>query len=147
MPTATPISRAGIGVTKPAAGVMQTNPATTPEQVPSTLGLPRMIHSMAGPSQAAGGRGKMRGREGAGGQAAGIQGAAGVEAEPADPQHGGPDGRVRQVVRRHRLAAVAQPLAQHQGADQRRDAGTDVHDRPAGEIQRPAAASVACLLP
>ena len=25
---------------------MQTSPATTPEQAPSTLGLPRMIHSM-----------------------------------------------------------------------------------------------------
>ena len=48
------------------------------------------------------------------GQTAGGQGAAGVEAEPADPQHGGADGRIGQVVRRHRLAAVAQPLAQKQ---------------------------------
>ena len=38
---------AGMGCTKPAAGVMHTRPATTPEAVPKTLGLPRVIHSMA----------------------------------------------------------------------------------------------------
>jgi len=36
---ATPIARAGIGVTYPAAGVIQTNPATTPEQVPKIDGF------------------------------------------------------------------------------------------------------------
>ena len=39
------MTKAGIGVTKPEAGVMQTSPATTPEQAPSTLGLPRKAHS------------------------------------------------------------------------------------------------------
>ena len=34
-----------VGVTNPAAGVMTTNPATMPEQKPSTLGLPRSTHS------------------------------------------------------------------------------------------------------
>ena len=34
-----------MAVTKPEAGVMQTSPATTPEQAPSTLGLPRKTHS------------------------------------------------------------------------------------------------------
>ena len=34
------------GVTKPEAGVMHTRPATTPEHVPRTVGLPRKIHSM-----------------------------------------------------------------------------------------------------
>ena len=33
-----------MGVTKPEAGVMHTSPATTPEQVPSTVGLPRRTH-------------------------------------------------------------------------------------------------------
>ncbi len=37
--------RAGIGFTNPAAGVMQTSPATAPEQAPRTVGLPRVIHS------------------------------------------------------------------------------------------------------
>src|SRR6476660_3856575 len=36
------------GVTKPAPGVMTTSPATAPEQKPSTVGLPRVIHSAAG---------------------------------------------------------------------------------------------------
>ncbi len=45
-PAATPIPKAGIGWTKPAAGVMQTKPATAPEAAPNTLGLPREIHSI-----------------------------------------------------------------------------------------------------
>src|SRR5687767_2657605 len=39
---------APLAVTKPAAGVMTTRPATTPEQKPSTVGLPRVIHSSSG---------------------------------------------------------------------------------------------------
>ena len=33
------------GPTKPDAGVMATRPATAPEQMPMTVGLPRWIHS------------------------------------------------------------------------------------------------------
>src|ERR1051325_924935 len=47
-PAATPIAIAPLGVTKPHAGVMTTRPATAPEQKPSTLGLPRVIHSAIG---------------------------------------------------------------------------------------------------
>src|SRR6185436_15829630 len=47
-PAATPIPTAPFGVTKPQAGVITTNPATAPEQKPSTLGLPRVIHSIIG---------------------------------------------------------------------------------------------------
>src|SRR3954469_25381124 len=36
------------GVTKPAAGVITTKPPTAPEQKPSTVALPRVIHSAAG---------------------------------------------------------------------------------------------------
>src|SRR5881397_1171061 len=39
---------APLGVTKPHAGVITTRPATAPEQKPSTLGLPRKIHSARG---------------------------------------------------------------------------------------------------
>src|SRR6266404_4316386 len=39
---------APFGVTKPHAGVITTRPATAPEQKPSTLGLPRVIHSAIG---------------------------------------------------------------------------------------------------
>src|SRR5579872_377382 len=40
-----PIARAGIGPTKPAAGVMATSPATAPEIAPRALGRPFLIHS------------------------------------------------------------------------------------------------------
>ena len=36
-----------MGSTKPDAGVMATRPATAPEMMPSTLGLPRNTHSAA----------------------------------------------------------------------------------------------------
>src|ERR1041385_3585643 len=47
-PAAIPMATAPLAVTKPQAGVMTTNPATAPEQKPSTLGLPRNIHSAMG---------------------------------------------------------------------------------------------------
>src|SRR5687767_8357120 len=37
---------AEVELTKPQAGVMTTKPATIPEQKPSTLGLPRVTHSI-----------------------------------------------------------------------------------------------------
>src|SRR5258708_27943140 len=48
MPAATPMITEPVGVTKPHAGVITTRPATAPEQKPSTLGLPRVIHSASG---------------------------------------------------------------------------------------------------
>src|SRR5690242_17342944 len=48
IPARTPIARAPLAVTKPQAGVITTRPATAPEQKPSTLGLPRNIHSASG---------------------------------------------------------------------------------------------------
>src|SRR5215467_1522350 len=45
MPAIRPIARAGMGPTKPAAGVMATSPATAPEIAPSALGLPLRNHS------------------------------------------------------------------------------------------------------
>ena len=70
-----------------------------------------------------------------------------VEAEPAHPQQRGADQRQRQVVRRHRLLAVTDPLAEHQRADQARDTGVDVHDRAAGEIEHALGRPVAGRLP
>src|SRR2546423_13422338 len=37
---------AGVGMTKPDAGVIATRPATAPEAMPSTLGFPLTAHSM-----------------------------------------------------------------------------------------------------
>src|SRR5579862_4763528 len=43
-----PMATAPPAVTNPHAGVITTNPATAPEQNPSTLGLPLSIHSIIG---------------------------------------------------------------------------------------------------
>ena len=68
------------------------------------------------------------------GVAIGRQRAAGVEAEPAHPQHARAGHRQRQAVRRHGDVRKAAALAEHQRADQRRHAGIDVHHDAAGEI-------------
>src|SRR5438045_5817511 len=52
-PAAIPIMTAPLGVTKPQAGVITTSPATAPEQNPSTLGLPLVIHSAIGQTKEA----------------------------------------------------------------------------------------------
>jgi hypothetical protein len=44
-PATMPITIAPVGPTKPDAGVMATRPATAPEMMPSTEGLPLKIHS------------------------------------------------------------------------------------------------------
>src|ERR1700729_262010 len=44
-PAMSPIHRADMGVTNPAAGVIATSPATAPEIAPSAEGLPWRIHS------------------------------------------------------------------------------------------------------
>src|ERR1700677_1868044 len=49
----TPMIMAPLGVTKPHAGVITTNPATAPEQNPRTLGLPRTNHSSIGQTKEA----------------------------------------------------------------------------------------------
>src|SRR4051812_3792164 len=48
IPAATPMINAPLASMKPQAGVTTTKPATAPEQKPSTLGLPRTIHSIIG---------------------------------------------------------------------------------------------------
>src|SRR6202789_3402573 len=45
MPAMRPMITAGVGPTKPDAGVMATRPATAPEAIPRTLGLPLLTHS------------------------------------------------------------------------------------------------------
>src|SRR6188768_1301215 len=52
-PAATPITSAPPAVMKPQAGVTTTSPATAPEQKPSTLGLPRISHSISGQTKEA----------------------------------------------------------------------------------------------
>lgn len=45
LPPTAPNTRAAIGVTNPPAGVIQTRPATAPEQAPNRVGFRTLIHS------------------------------------------------------------------------------------------------------
>ncbi|MCY1287001.1 hypothetical protein D9M70_359840 [compost metagenome] len=96
-----------------------------------TVGQPLGEH----PAQGGGGGGDLGDQHGHAGGAIGGYRGTGVEAEPADPQHGGAHQGVAQVVRRHRRGRVALALAQHQAAHQAGDTGVDVHHGAAGEVQ------------
>ena len=87
------------------------------------------------PSQRRRGRREMRRRKRAAGQRAGVERAAGIETKPAHPQKPRANQAQDDIVRGHRLAGETDPLSQHQRADQRRDARTDMHHHAAGEIQ------------
>ena len=54
-----------------------------------------------------------------------------IEAEPAEPEQGGPDHHVRQVVRRYAPAVVALSLADKERGREGADACVDVDDRAA----------------
>ena len=127
---------APLAVTKPQAGVMTTRPATAPEQKPSTLGLPRVIHSSSGQTK----------------EATAVASVVVVKAlaampsaatalpalKPYQPTHSMPVPTMRQhhAVRREVRLAEAEALAEDQAEDQRRPAGGHVHDRAAREIDR-----------
>jgi len=81
------------------------------------------------------GRGRVGGEEGKARGAIGRQRAAGVEAEPADPQHGGADDGERKAVRRHGLAAESLAFAEEDGRDERGEAARHVHDQATGEVE------------
>ena len=61
---------------------------------------------------------------------------AGVEAEPAEPEQAGAEHDQGEVVRPHRVAPPADPLAQHDGQQQTGDTGVDVDGRATGEVDR-----------
>src|SRR5207253_10879658 len=70
------------------------------------------------------------------GQPAGGDRAAGVEAEPAEPEERRAQDGHRRIVRVHRLAAEADAPAKDERGDERRDATRDVHDGAAREVER-----------
>ena len=81
------------------------------------------------------------------GPAVGGERRARVEAEPADPQEAGADQGEDEVVRRHRLLAVAGALADHQAGDEAGDAGVDVDDGAAREVEHARVEEEAVRLP
>jgi hypothetical protein len=78
----------------------------------------------------------------------GRQRRAGVEAEPAEPEHARAEQHVRDVGRLMRLVGdVALPPAQHEGARQRGEARRHVDDGAAGEVQHAHSAAGALRVP
>jgi hypothetical protein len=90
-PATRPMITAGVGPTKPEAGVIATRPATAPDAMPSTLGLPLANPFGEHPRQRRSCRSDLRSRHGHAGAAIGGDGGTGVEAEPAHPQQRGAD--------------------------------------------------------
>src|SRR4029078_1270244 len=65
-----------------------------------------------------------------------CQAAAEIETKPADPKKTGADYTEWQIMRRHRFETVTDSLAEQECCHQGRCTRTDMHDRPASEIQR-----------
>src|SRR5690606_37696935 len=95
-----------------------------------TVGDPLGEH----PAQSGGSSGDLGNQHGHASGVVSSGSGAGVEAEPADPQHGGADQGVAQVVRSHRGGRVALALAQHQAGNQASDTGVDVHHGATSEV-------------
>ena len=114
---------------------MATRPATAPEMMPSTRGLPRATHSANIQASAAAAVAiwvtaiAMPARP--------LAATAEPALKPNQPTHSSeaPITEQDEVVRRHVLGAEAAALAEHEGADQAGDAGVDVHHGAAGEVE------------
>ena len=134
-PARTPMAIAPSGVTEEQDGVMATRPATTPDAAPSEVAWPSRIFSTNSQPRAAAPVATMVLTQVT---AAGRwrQGRAGVEAEPAEPQQAGAEHHERQVVRTHRVALAADPLAQHEREGEAGGTGVDVHRGTTGEVDR-----------
>src|SRR5262249_21369205 len=126
-----PMQSAPSGPTKPDAGVMATRPATAPVQMPTTVGLPRIIHSTSIQVNAAAPVARALARLSLAALRPRPPRRAGFEAEPAPPQQRGADEGEDHVVGRAGVFALAEDEARHQP----RHAGIDVHDRAAGEVE------------
>ncbi len=103
---------------------------------PEHRGFPAREPLRGHPAERRGGRGRVRGHEGGGGQGVRRDGAARVEPEPAHPQKRSAKHCKGQVVGRHRLMAVPAPLSEHDAGHERADPRGDVHDRAAREVER-----------
>jgi len=125
------MAKAPTGPTKPEAGVIATRPATAPEQMPMTVGLPFSAHSTSIQVKAATAVAIWVTSMAMPACMPAVTAEPGVESEPANPQQGGADEGEHHVVRRPGLAA----LAEHDRAHQPCNTGVDMHDSAAGEIQ------------
>src|SRR5262249_35081119 len=102
------MSTAGMGLTKPDAGVIATSPATAPETARFARHNPFRAH----PCQNGGGGREVGGDKGAGCQCPCADRAACVESEPADPQQTRSNYGEHDTMRPHRFTRVAFALAE-----------------------------------
>src|SRR5207245_592391 len=114
------MNRAAIGLTKPAAGVMATKPATAPEMAPSALGLPLRNHSAPAHPTTAAAAAKCVATNALVARL-GRQRTSGIEAEPSYPQKACSDKAEHDAMRRHSLAWIAETASQINCTDQGRD--------------------------
>ena len=91
-----------IGPTKPAAGVMATSPTTMAVAAPTAVGLPARMSRGASRRRACAAGASIVVTNARPAIGARRQRAAGVEAEPAEPQQPGAEQRERHVVRQER---------------------------------------------
>ena len=100
------------------------------------------------PGEGGGGRGGVGGEEGRDGEVVGGERAAGVEAEPAEPEQAGADEHVGDVGGRVALAlGVVLALAECDGAGEGGDTGRHVDDGSAGEVEHAPLAEEAVRVP
>ncbi len=135
-PATRPIANAPGMPTLPAAGVIATRPATAPDAAPSIDGLPLKIHSanVHASTAHAVARYVLRNASAADAFASSAEPAL----KPNQPNHSS-EAPIIVIVRLCGVIdflAVAEALADEIGADQAGDAGVDVHDRAAGEVER-----------
>ena len=125
-----------IGLMKPAAGVIATRPTTIAVAPPTavTFWLRIRSSSVHTTSVPIGARNVVVNASAADGPA--RERAAGVEAEPAEPEQPGAEQHERHVVRQERLAREVLARAEHEGGDERRHAGVHVDDGAAREVER-----------
>ena len=135
-PATAPITIAAIGVTKPAAGVIATSPATAPEAAPSTVGLPRELHSVNIQARAAAAAAVLVVMKA---WAASPLAASALPAlNPNQPNQS----RLAPITVNGRLCGgigwwpIPSALADDEGRRERGDARGDVHDGAAREVQR-----------
>ena len=134
-PATTPMRSAEKGCTKPEAGVMATRPATAPEIAPRAVGLPLWIHSAMVQPKAAAAAAKCvltKALVASGPEPSALPG---VESEPAHPQQASADKAEDHGVGRHVGVRIAEALAEINRSDECGDAGGDVNDGPAGEVE------------
>src|SRR5262249_10260537 len=113
MPAAMPMQSEPSGPTKPDAGVMATRPAMAPVQMPTTVGLPRVIHSISIQVNAAVAVAIWVTSMAMPACMPAVTAGAGVEADPAAPQRRGADEGEHFVVVGAGFFALAEDEARH----------------------------------